>query len=329
MQISYNQMDLLYIERKVLMKKTSIGGSALLEGILMIGPEHAAIAVRKPDGEIVLERRNLPLKGKLSKVPILRGVVNFIKQMILSIKAMMFSAEFLEIEGEEGEKYQPSKFEQFLERKLGDKIKDVVIYFSLISGIALSVGLFIILPNVLADLIPINEDTYSGVVLLNLLEGIIKLVIFFLYLLLASMAKDIKRVWQYHGAEHKTINCYEAEEELTVENVAKFTTKNPRCGTSFLFFVILISIVVFSFLGWYGMWLNVLIRVALVPFVAGLSYEVFRFSGKSESFIAKIIRLPGLLFQYLTTKEPDNEMIEVAITAFKDVLVQKPEANEF
>jgi len=298
------------------MKKTAIGGSALIEGLMMIGPENAAIAIRKSDGDIIVEKRELPVKSKLSKVPVIRGVVSFFRQMVLSTKALMFSAEFIEIEGEKGESF----VDNLIDRIFGKRLKDAVIYFSLILSLAFSIGLFILLPNILAGLLHFDKSTYIGVIYYNFFEGIIKIALFFGYLGLASRAKDIKRVWEYHGAEHKAINCYENGEELTIGNVMRYSTKNPRCGTSYMFLVIVISILLFSFLGWYAIWINVLIRLLFIPFVAGISYEVFRYSGKSDSTLAKIISMPGLLFQLLTTKEPDEKQVEVAILAFNNVL---------
>jgi len=309
------------------MKKTTIGGQALIEGLLMIGPENAAIAIRKSDGEIVVEKRPLPAKGKLSKIPLIRGVVNLFRQMVLGVKALMYSAEFVEIEEEEQEK--KSKFDAFLERILGEKMKDVLIYITVIISLAFSVGLFILLPNLLASLFNFNKDTTGGVVLYNLFEGIIRLLIFFGYIVLASMMKDIKRVWEYHGAEHKTIHCYEHEDELTVENVRKYSTKHPRCGTSFMFLVMIISILVFSFLGWHSIWINILTRILLIPVVAGLSYELLKLAGRSNLKIFSIVNAPGKLFQYFTTKEPDDSQIEVAIAAFNEVRVEDKDADRW
>jgi len=313
-------------------KKTVIGGQALIEGLLMIGPEGAAIAVRKPDGEIVLEKRALPGKSGLSKIPFLRGVVNFVRQITFGVKALMFSAEFVDLkeEEEEGEvekkgetpaEKKPSKMERLLERIFGDRLQDIPIYFSVFMALGFSVGLFILLPNLLAGFLPFNRHTSGGVIAYNIFEGILRLGIFFAYLWFASRLEDIKRIWMYHGAEHKTIHCYEHDQELTVENVRKFTTRHPRCGTSFLFIVLLISIILFSFLGWHSIWVNILIRLVLIPVVAGISYEIFRWSGRTDSGLAALISRPGLAFQSLTTKEPDDDMIEVAITAFKGVNV--------
>ncbi len=185
---------------------------------------------------------------------------------------------------------------------------------------AFSIGLFILLPNILASFLHFDKSTYLGVMYYNFFEGAIRISMFLGYLALASRMKDIKRVWEYHGAEHKTINCYENGEDLTVGNVMRYSTKNPRCGTSYMFWVLVVSILVFSFLGWYSTWLNVLIRFLLMPLVAGLSFELFKLAGASNSMLADIIRAPGMLFQYFTTKEPDEQQVEVAISAFNNVV---------
>ena len=303
------------------MKKTSIGGQALLEGLLMMGPENIAIAVRKPDGEIVVDKRPLPAKSPISRIPFVRGAFNLFRQMVVGVKAIMFSADFIEIE--DGQEQKPSKFDAFIERVFGDKFKDAAIYISVIISLALSIGLFILLPNFIAGFMHFNKHSAGGVILLNLFEGLIRVLLFFGYIYLATMLNDIKRVWQYHGAEHKTIHCYEHEDSLTVENVRKYSTKHPRCGTSFMILVMIVSIIVFSFLGWYGPVLNALLRLLLIPLVAGISYEILKIAGRNSHLaIMKIINAPGMAFQLLTTKEPDDSMIEVAIEAFRNVMVE-------
>lgn len=303
------------------MKKTTIGGQALLEGILMMGPESIAIAVRKPDGEIIIDKKPVPKKTIFNKMLFVRGAFNLFRQMVIGVKAIMYSADFIELE--DGQEQKPSKLDAFIERLLGDKYKDAVVYASVIFALALSIGLFILLPNFIAGFIHADKNTTSGVILLNLFEGFIRVLLFFGYIYLASKLNDIKRVWQYHGAEHKTIHCYEHDDELTVENVRKYSTKHPRCGTSFMILVMIVSIVVFSFLGWYGPVLNALLRLLLLPVVAGVSFEILRLAGRnSEMAIMKIINSPGMLFQLFTTKEPDDSQIEVAIEAFRNVMVE-------
>lgn len=312
------------------MKKTTIGGQALLEGLLMMGPKDAAIAIRKPDGEILVDKRPLPEKSVIGKIPLIRGAVNLFRQMVFGVKALMYSADFMELDTEE----KPSKLDAFIERHFGDKMKDAVIYFSVILSLGLSIGLFILLPNVItglaAKIFGFNKDMAGGSFLLNLVEGAIRILIFFGYLYLATLLNDIKRVWEYHGAEHKTIHCYEHEEELTVENVKKYSTKHPRCGTSFMFLVMIISVIVFAVIGWYGIIMNVILRLLLIPFVAGVSYEILKIAGRySENPIMKVINAPGMLFQVLTTREPDEKQIEVAIAAFNGVTVPDSEADKW
>jgi len=245
--------------------------------------------------------------------------------MIVGVKALMYSADFVELEDDNSQK--ESKLDQFIEKLFKDKGKDAVIYASVIFALAASIGLFIILPNLLAGLLGFDK-TGSGVIYSNLFEGLLRILIFFLYIYLASLLNDIKRVWQYHGAEHKAIHCYEHGDELTVENVRKYTTKHPRCGTSFMFLVMIVSIITFSFLGWYNPVINALLRILLIPVVARISYEILKLAGRhSEWLIMKIISAPGMLLQYLTTKEPDDSQIEVAIVALKNVLVEDNSDN--
>ncbi|SDO09894.1 DUF1385 domain-containing protein [Acetanaerobacterium elongatum] len=305
------------------MKKSTVGGSALLEGLMMIGPKTAAIAIRKPDGEIAVELRPLPAKSRLSKLFILRGAVGFFKQMALSMQAMMYSASFTE----EEESHRSSKFERLLERLFGSKADNVLIYFALTLSLLLSIGIFILLPNLVVGLLPFNKATLAGAILYNLAEAVLKVAILFGYMALASGAKDIKRMWQYHGAEHKTINCYENDNELTVINVMKHSTKNVRCSTSYLFLVVMVSIVLFSFVGWHSMWLNILIRLLLMPLVAGITFELFKCTAYSSSWFARAISAPGLLLQRFTTSEPDECQIEVAIAAFNHALAAEDAQN--
>lgn len=307
-------------------KKTSIGGMALLEGIMMIGPEKKAVAVRKPDGEIDLTTEKLSHNKKIRKIPLVRGVYGLFAQMVHGIKALMHAAKFvdLEEEGEGEEPAEPSRFEKWMERKFGDKSFDVIIYFSVVLAIFFAVGLFILLPNLLASLF----DTGS-VILNNLIEGVLRVAIFLGYIILVSRMKDIKRVWMYHGAEHKTISCYEHDEELIVENVRKYTTKHKRCGTSFLFIVLIVSVLVFSFTGWNSIWVNILARLLLIPVVAGIAYEIIKFAGASDGRLSKILSAPGLFFQNFTTKEPTDDMLEVAIEAFKAVIPEEKGSDKW
>lgn len=303
------------------MKKSNIGGEALIEGVMMRGPKSIAIAIRKPDGEIIVDKKplnTLSIRYKIFKAPIIRGMVGLIESMTLGVKALMFSAEFVETEDSEAAK--PSKFDEFIQKVFGDKLQNAITYFSVILALAMGIGLFILLPNLLSSLLGFDKGSASGLIYYNLFEGLLRISLFFGYIVLISKLKDIKRVFQYHGAEHKTIHCYEHEEELTVENVRQYTTRHCRCGTAFLFIVMLVSILVFSFLGWHSIWINILLRLLLIPLVAGISYEILKFAGKSSWKIMNIVNMPGLMLQKFTTQEPDDRQIEVAIAALNGVL---------
>ena len=308
------------------MKKSSIGGQAVIEGVMMRGPDSISMCVRKADGEIAIEKK--PYKSftqriPLLKLPILRGVIAFFESIIIGMKTLMNSADYFDLEVDEDE-YKPSKFEEFITRLFGDKLKDVIVFFSLIISIFLGVGLFIIVPNVIAKFTFSNDR-----LMYNVVEGIARLVIFFLYISLISYMEDIRRVFQYHGAEHKTIHCYEHEECLTVENVKKYSVLHPRCGTSFLLIVMVVSIGVFSFFWDKNFIITLVERLALLPLVAGMSYEIIKYAGKSESKLAGVISVPGMWMQKFTTREPDEKQIEVAIKALENVIVEDPEADKW
>ncbi|HCS75418.1 MAG TPA: DUF1385 domain-containing protein [Clostridiales bacterium] len=306
------------------MKKTTIGGQAVMEGVMMKAPDTMAIAVRRFDGTIEVTKRALTsVKDRypILKLPVLRGIITFGETMILGVKSLMTSAELF---GEEDEEYKPSKIEEWLAKKLGKNVEDVIIYTAVILAVVFALGLFILLPAVLSSLIrPFIQNN----VLVNLVEGFIRMVIFLIYLILVSKMKDIRRVFEYHGAEHKTIHCFEHDEELTVENARKYTTLHPRCGTAFLLIVMVISIVIFSFMGWQNIFIRILGRLLLLPFVAGLAYEITRIASRSDARIIRIIIYPGMMLQKLTTREPDDSQLEVAIRAFQeaagDILVKE------
>ena len=310
--------------------KTSIGGAAVMEGVMMRGPYKIATAVRKPDGEIAMEVKDVSsfvVKYKLNKIPIIRGIFSFFESMVTSITALMYSADFVDLEGEEEE--EPSKFDQWLTNHLGDKLKTIVIVFSLILSLVFSIGLFMLLPTFIAGFFKKWTDNS---IILNLIEGLIKITIFLGYLTLVSFESDIKRVFRYHGAEHKTIFCYEAGLPLTVENVREQKRLHPRCGTSFLILVMIISILVFSLLPsstWDNLALRVLYRLLLLPLVAGLSYEAIKFAGRCDNLFTRIISTPGMLLQRITTKEPDDSMIEVAITSMTAVIPENKEDDKW
>lgn len=319
---------------------TSIGGQAILEGVMMRGPFKTAMAVRKPNGEIEckINDNGATNKNKFLNFPVIRGCVNFISSLVLGMKAIMFSAEFVDLDEDEETE---SKFDKWLEEKLGDRIKDIVIYFAIALSLVLSVGLFILLPTAIAQgiqellkYVGLKELATSGS-FLSTAEGIVKMIIFLTYMYLISRMEDIRRVFEYHGAEHKTIACYEAGEELTVENVKKHTRFHPRCGTSFLLIVMIVSIVIYAFLpsfDKYGAILRLLLRmgtrILLLPIVAGLSYEVIKLAGRSNGCMRTLTK-PGLWLQRLTTIEPDDSQIEVAITSMKAVIPGDKESDKW
>lgn len=295
--------------------KTMIGGQALIEGILMRGPEKQSIVVRSPEGLVVKteELKLISQKHPAFGWPLIRGVVNFGASMVNGVKALMYSADFFP--EEEGE---PSKFDQWLEKKLGsEKMEQAVIYFSVVLGIALSVGLFFLLPTFLAGLIPGIHGNY---LLRNVVEGLVKIALFMGYLILVSQMKDMKRVFSYHGAEHKTIRCYEAQLPLTVENVRPMTRKHPRCGTSFLMVVICVSILVGAVIRVDNTLARMGLHLLLLPVIVAVSYEFNRLVGRHDNWLTRILTAPGQWMQNFTTQEPDDSMIEVAIKALQEVL---------
>lgn len=310
---------------------TSIGGQAVMEGVMMRGPYKTTVAVRKPDGEIEkkVEENGVKTRAKFFRLPIVRGCVNFIDSLVIGMKALMFSAEFIDLEEEEESE---SKFDQWLERKFGDKIKDIVIYVAIAISLVMSVGLFMVLPTFLTRLveaIPAIKPVTQTHAFTSIFEGVIRMAIFLVYMVIVSQMKDIRRVYEYHGAEHKTIACYEAGEELTVENVKRFPRFHPRCGTSFLLFVMIISIIIFTLLPKTGVILRVLMRLALLPVVAGLSYEVIKWAGRSKSKAVCTLSKPGLWLQKLTTREPDDSQIEVAIESMKPCIPENKDEDRW
>lgn len=291
---------------------TNIGGQAVLEGVMMRGTSVVATAVRKESGEITLETKRLKTKKSVfSKIPVIRGVINFFSSLVMGTKILMRSAEVVEEEIVD----RPKK-----EGKID--IYNVAIYVSVLLGILLAVGLFIILPQLVTTGIEKIFSWQADPIVKNLVSGLIRIIIFFCYILLVSLMKDIKRVFMYHGAEHKTISCYENGLELTVENVKKCSRLHDRCGTNFLFIVMMVSILFFSLVvGWQeNFFQRVILRILLLPLVAGLSYEVLKFLARFDNKLVKILKAPGLLLQRFTTSEPDDEMIEVAIKSFTAVL---------
>lgn len=310
-----------HCENKTCRKYTSIGGQALIEGILMRGPEKTSIAVRKKDGTIDLSEMEMSKKKKpvLVKWPFVRGIFNLIESLIMGYKALMLSADksgYMDLEEEEMSKEKQSAF------------MAIVGTAGTVLGFALAAVLFILVPMALFNLV--NGWTGNWLDahhLKGLFEGVLRIIIFLCYIGGVALMKDIKRVYMYHGAEHKTIFCYEAHEDLTVENVKKFKRFHPRCGTSFLFLVLLVSILVSTSLtlilpksitGNYFLWL--IIKLLCIPLICGIGYELIRLCGKHDNLFTKIISAPGLWVQRLTTKEPEDDMIEIAIAALTDVI---------
>lgn len=300
--------------------KTAIGGQAVLEGVMMRGKTAMATAVRDAEGKIRMETKRVTPPEKqpwILRAPIIRGVVNFINSMVGGSKTLMRSAEVY------GEEEEPSKFEKWLAEKLHVDLMGVVTTIALILGLGLSVLLFVMLPQWVSNGISALTGIESTSFWYNLIEGLVRIFIFVCYILLTSLMKDIRRTYMYHGAEHKTITCYEKGLELTPENARTCTRVHNRCGTTFLFFVMLVSILVFSvantFLGVQGVW-RMLLKIALLPLVAGLSYELLKALAKTDSWILFPLKAPGLALQRITTREPDDGMLEVAIAAFKKVL---------
>jgi uncharacterized protein YqhQ len=305
------------------MKKCNIGGQGVLEGVMMRAPSMCGLAVRKASGEIVYEKQPVtPIskKNKFFGLPVVRGVASFVDMLGFGVQTITKSAKLFD---DQAEDYKPSKFEQFIANKSGKDVMDIAMGFAVLLSIVLAVGIFFILPNVLTNLIKgwiYGPAALSGTqqFLVNLIDGGIRLLIFIGYVLAVTLVKDIRRVFMYHGAEHKTINCYEHEEDLTVENIQKYKTLHPRCGTSYLLLVMVISILLFSLLGWGGAWYaRIGLRLLMLPVVAGVAYEFLKFAALGDSLFFRVIRWPGLMLQKLTTAQPDDSMVEVAIVAFR------------
>ena len=313
--------------------KTTIGGQALIEGIMMRGPEKDAIVVRGKDGlKVEINDRKIHKPGSVATWPVIRGAVNFFDAQVVGVKALMRSADLAPEEYTEDEK--PSKFEQWLEKKLGnEKFQQMIAGFAVFLGMAMSIGLFFLLPMIIGGLF---DRWITSNLALHLVEGVIRMVIFMAYMVLVARMKEMKRVFAYHGAEHKTIRCYEAGLPLTVENVRMQTRLHPRCGTSFLLIVMVISILVFSvasslllsgapalaairgsFLYRLAM---ILFKLLLLPLIVGITYEINRWAGRHDNGFTRILTAPGMWMQNFTTNEPDDAMIEVGIQAVQAVL---------
>lgn len=297
------------------LKKTDIGGQAVIEGVMMRGHHSIATAIRKGNDIIIKKDMAEPLTKRnwFFSLPFIRGTVALFDSLMIGVRTLSYSAEMIE----DDTPSEPSKFDKFLERVFGDKLDNIVMALSLIFSLAITIIIFFIGPTYVAGFFKVfTKNTF----IINLTEGLIRVFIFILYLVFISHMKDIKRVFEYHGAEHKTIHCFEHEEKLTVENARKYTTLHPRCGTNFLFIVMIVSIIVFSFLQWPALYIRIISRVLLLPVVAGISYEIIKIAGHSDNKIISALVYPGLMLQKLTTKEPDDSQLEVAIASLKSVL---------
>jgi len=305
------------------MKTSGIGGQAVIEGIMMKNREEYAVAVRKPDGEIEVEKsayKSFASGKKVLSLPIIRGVFNFVDSMILGMKTLTLSASFIE----EEEEAKPSKSENFFDKIFKGKAEEIFTGLIMIISLIIALGLFMILPLFIANIL----RKYVSAGILAVLEGCIRLGLFIGYVLLISRMEDIKRTFMYHGAEHKCINCIEHGLDLTVDNVRSSSKQHKRCGTSFMFYVMFISIIFFIFIRVDGMWLRVLSRILLIPVIAGISYEIIRMAGSSDAFLVNLLSKPGMWLQNLTTTEPDDSMIEVAIQAVEAVFDWKEYQKE-
>ncbi len=306
----------------------SIGGQAVIEGVMMRGKSVYCMAVRNVNTkEISIEKdkvKSLGNKSKILKMPFIRGIASFIDSLVLGMKIIMKSATLSGIDQEENEK--KSKLDIWLENKFGEKLTDYIIYFSVFISIILSIVIFMVLPVWISSFIAkFFSISLSGI---GVIEGLVRILIFLGYILLISKMKDVQRLFKYHGAEHKTINCFESGDELTIENVKKHTRLHKRCGTSFLIIVMIVSMIVFMFLRTDNVTIRVLSRVILVPLIAGISYEIIKLAGRCDNIFVKIISAPGMALQKVTTKEPEDDMIETAILSLKGVLEEEGNCNE-
>lgn len=297
------------------MKSSGIGGQAVMEGIMMKNGEEYAVAVRKPNKEIEIKKeayKGIASKSRFFRLPFVRGSINLIDSLVLGMSTLTYSSSFYEEEEDE----EPSAFEKKLQDIFGDKLEKVIMGLTVTLSIIMALAIFMVLPVFLANLL---KPVVGNGFLFALLEGILRIVIFIAYVVLISRMEDIRRVYMYHGAEHKCINCVEHGLELTVDNVAKSSKQHKRCGTSFMLLVMVISVFVFVIVRVDTLWLRMASRVILIPVIAGISYECLRLAGNSDNKLVDLLSRPGLWLQNLTTKEPDRDMIEVAIAAVEEV----------
>lgn len=320
---NYGKGTVVKMSKKKQTRYSGIGGQAVLEGVMMKNKDKYAVAVRKPDGEIdvtVEEYKGIGGDNKYAKLPFIRGVFSFIDSLVLGMKVTMHSASFYEEEEE-----QPSKAEQRLSKILGDKADDIMMGFTVVLSVIIAVALFMLLPFFISDFL---GKFIRNASIIAMIEGVVRILIFVGYILAISLMKDIKRLFMYHGAEHKCINCIEKGRPLTVKDVKRCSRQHKRCGTSFLLFVVLVSVIVFFFIRVDNMALKLLLRLALVPVIAGISYELIRLAGRSDNPIINLLSKPGMWMQKLTTKEPDDDMIEVAIASVEAVFDWKAYLKE-
>ena len=300
---------------------TSIGGQAVMEGVMMQGPDRIALAMRLPSGELYLKTKLKPEEPSAMKVPVVRGVVAFVRSLVSGMTTLMESADILEKYAPEEYAGQETRFEKWVNSKFGDKAAwNILMTLSLVLAIVISIALFVIFPTWAVNFL---GKWITSTIVLNLIEGILRILIFVGYIVLIRRMEEINTLFRYHGAEHKTIHCYENNLELTPENAQQFPTLHPRCGTSFLVFVLIISLLLFSFLGWPNLLLRILSRLLLIPVIAGLSYELLKWAGRTDNKAVRILSYPGLMLQKLTTAEPTYEQLEVGILSLKAVLVDK------
>lgn len=300
------------------MKKEDVGGQAVIEGVMMRGTKGTATAVRTPSGKIEVEfSKEVPITKKYSilNIPFIRGFFVFIDSLLLGVKSLNYSASFFDEDDE------PSKFDEWFNKRFGEKSNDILIYISLAISFAMAMGLFVLIPTFIASLF---RGITTSSIILNIIEAVIRIVILISYMVGVGRLEDIKRLYQYHGAEHKTISCYASNDELTVENVKKHTRLHPRCGTNFIFLIMFISIIVFSFTSFSSVGERLILRIVLLPLITGITYELIKWLGRNEGVISRIVATPGLKLQLLTTKEPDDDQIEVAIRALKEAEGIKP-----
>ncbi len=314
-------------------KITSIGGSALIEGIMMRGPKKITLALRTGENEIYteeVEAKSLGAKHKFLRLPLIRGIVGLIDSMRLSYKCLMISADKA-IESGQMEEEEPTKFEKWLDEKLGDKLMNILMVIASVLGVLLAVVLFFFLPTWIyrlgqwgiTSLFPNATLPFNPVIIQSIVEGLLKIAIFLIYIVVCSQMNEMKRVFQYHGAEHKAIFCYEADLDLTVENVKKQQRFHPRCGTSFMLLMLIVGIIIGLFIPSkpFGLsWLRPVIKILLLPLACGIGYELIKLCGKYDNKLTRFIAAPGLWAQRITTKEPDEKMCEIAIEALKAVI---------